>query len=333
MFDSLRTINVSLSLVFTVVLFLVLMPDMVALGHDLVFDSPAFGNPEEVIEMPEEWVAQPIRKPSQSEDADVHMTLSYQLFSSFAPKIEQFAREHNFTVDIKESSCSTSTRLLAQKEVDIASFCCAPSRNDRLPGVQFHTLGISPVAILINKNNPIENLTLDDVMKVFRGEIVNWSKLGGHDLLIQPVARLHCKTRPGRWRPLNSSEELTPKILSVGAIIDNLEFIEQTHGSIGYESLSGMIATEQRANIKKLKIDGVDSTDLADLVKGKYPYYRSYSFSTWGGVIENPLAKRIVEFLKSEFESQSREYHFVSAEELRLNGWRFSDDELVGEPE
>ncbi|RLB64659.1 MAG: hypothetical protein DRH08_09180 [Deltaproteobacteria bacterium] len=247
---------------------IVFVPTVFAVKHLELFNSPAFSDPEEVMSMPDDWKSKPVRYPSKVGNADIYMTLSYQIYDFFAPRIQNYARENGFNINIKQGSCGSSTSALMRKEVDIASFCCSPSSADHLPGVHFHALGIVPVAIVVNSDNPIDNLSLADLMNVFRGEIVNWSQFGGEDLLIQPVARLHCKTRPGRWRPLDTPDELGTNVLLVGAISDNLDFIARTPGGIGYESLPNIKNKDNHDRIKVLNIDGLYPVDLTNLARG-----------------------------------------------------------------
>ena len=324
---------VVLSLFLAVVLVCTLASYVVATEHAHLFNSQPFSDAKYLHEMPQEWLEKPVTHPERSVDVDLYMTLSYQIYDALADKIRKFASEHNFTIMIEKVSCSTSTRMLKQKVVDVASFCCSPSKTDRLPGVQFHTAGIVPVAILVNKDNPVEDVSLEDLMRIFRGDVVNWSQLGGEDMLIQPVARLHCKTRPGRWRPLNNSDELSPNIMLVGAIDDNLEFISRTKGSIGYESLQRG-RDGKYTKIKELSIDGIDPSDLAGLAHGDYPYYRSYTFTVWEGQpFDNDYSRQVIDMVNAEIASLDNGLGAVSAAVLRKNGWQFLKDELVGEPE
>jgi len=313
---------------------IVFVSTVFATKHSELIKSPAFANPDEVMTMPDDWKNKPVRHPSQVGNADIYMTLSYQIYNYFAPRIQGFALEKGFSINIKQGSCGSSTSALMRKEVDIASFCCSPSRTDRLPGVHFHALGIVPVAIVVNSDNPVNNLSLPDLMKVFRGEIVNWSQFGGEDLLIQPVARLHCKTRPGRWRPLDSADDLSTNVLLVGAISDNLDFIARTPGGIGYESLPNIKHKDNHSRVKILKIDGLDPVDLANLARGDYPYYRSYVFTTWeGDHMKNPLAREVIDFINAEIKSTGHLLGIIPAERLKAEGWRFYGDDLAGEPD
>ena len=45
------------------------------------------------------------------------------------------------------------------------------------------------IAIIVNKNNPVENLTSEEVNKIFSGQITNWKEVGGEDCEVVVVNR------------------------------------------------------------------------------------------------------------------------------------------------
>ncbi len=53
-----------------------------------------------------------------------------------------------------------------------------PGATDRLPGVRFHTLGIAAIAFLVHPQNPIDNISTEQVRRIFKGEIYDRFELG-----------------------------------------------------------------------------------------------------------------------------------------------------------
>ena len=45
------------------------------------------------------------------------------------------------------------------------------------------------LAVIVNKTNPVQNISLDDLRRVYRGEIRNWSQLGGADAPVELLVR------------------------------------------------------------------------------------------------------------------------------------------------
>lgn len=297
-----------------------------------VFQDPAFADPDDTSEMPQEWLSKPIVH-NYDESFDLFAILSFQLFDIWEPWIKQFAEKKGVQVHVHNGDDGTSAGHLRRKDADIACFCGSPNKTDRLPGVEFHTIGVVPVVFYVNIDSHIDKLSLNEAMKIFHGEIVNWVELGGDELNIVPVARNHCKKRRGRWRPLNNMDELSPATITVGAIEDALEYVAATPGSISYEILTRIDPYVKQGRVRVLDLEGMNPYDLNFLSKGLYPLYRAYTFTTWSGEnTRNPTAEEVVKMLVKSTEDKAGEIFFVSATELRKSGWKFRGDELVGEP-
>lgn len=75
-------------------------------------------------------------------------------------------------------------------------FCAAPSEEQKKyaeeKGVElkYVPIGLEGFVFFVNKNNPIDNLTTDQIRKIYAGEYKNWSDVGGVNRVINPVTRL-----------------------------------------------------------------------------------------------------------------------------------------------
>ena len=75
-------------------------------------------------------------------------------------------------------------------------FCAAPSeaqeRYAREQGVElvYVPIGLEGFVFFVNANNPVENLTAEQIRKIYAGEYTNWSEVGGANRIINPVTRL-----------------------------------------------------------------------------------------------------------------------------------------------
>jgi len=174
--------------------------------------GPAFSNPKEI--MPpknDSWLSKKINYPPKYRDADLFLTLDQQLYPALLPLINQFGSQNDLNIKVHEGTCGISSGMLSRKEADIGGYCCPPARTDRINGLEFHTLGISSMVIFVNPaNKQLNNLTFSQLQQVFNGEIQRWSDINpsNSNQLINPIARLHCKLRPGHWRLILDNEEL-----------------------------------------------------------------------------------------------------------------------------
>ncbi len=198
--------------------------------------------------------------------------------------------------------------------------------------MKFYTLGITPIALLVHPDNPIEDLSENQARGLFSGAINRWSKLqtpDGHPGLnkpVQPVARLHCKTRPGHWRLLLDNEDLfSIDLLEVGTIPDMVSVTADNVRAIGH--VSAWLATEhyqKEGLVKAVTINGVSVSDQKALVEGRYPFYKTFSITTWQGAeVENKIAQDLATFLLDQVTRLDPKYLLISHDQLRQAGWRF----------
>ena len=313
----------------------------------LLFDSafqPAgasvdFSDPSGRIEMDASWLEQPIQYDKKSGDVDMVVTLGQQTYPALRTFIEAYARDNDLKVSIEPGSCGVTAKKLRRKSADVGAYCCPPGKTDRLPGIVFHTIGVAPIALVTRPDNPVENLTLQDARDIFSGEKVRWSEVPAEkgllsDMDIQPVARLHCKKRPGHWRGLlDDQDSFGAKVREVGVIPDMITNVAGDRYSIGYETLYMLDVYKEKGDLKALSIDGMHPSELNNMVDASYPIYRTYSLTSWADSENTERARALIEAIMSHLEEQGGKYGIVPASKLREAGWQFNGDELVGEPD
>ncbi|MFK5969969.1 MAG: substrate-binding domain-containing protein [Candidatus Marithrix sp.] len=297
-------------------------------GADELLAGKAFTDPSKQIDMPKEWVEQSIQYEKWAEGADMAISLDQQLYPALLPVIQQYAVQHKIDIAVQEGTCGTSAKALKDKIADIAGFCCPPSETDRLPGVKFHTLGIGALALLINPKNLVNNLTFEQVQKIFQGSIFRWSDVNGSKRMIQVLGRLHCKQRPGHWRLILDNEDLfSPRMSEISTIPDMISEIANNQYAIGYETLFN----QSRSKTKILSIDSVSPTDSKKLISGDYPLYRTFNITTWE-LKPNVKVQELLKYLIAHMENIDPKYGIVPVQKLRAAGWKFQDNEIIGEP-
>jgi phosphate transport system substrate-binding protein len=297
--------------------------------------GPAFSDPAITVPMPDSWLKQPIDRGK----ADLKVMLDQQMYRVLAPLIHQYANKKGIKISLSDGTCGNSAGTLLKKQADIGAFCCPPRNSDRLPGLRYFTLGITPISVIVHPDNLLTNVTIDEARDIFSGAISRWSQLKmpngsfGPNKPIQQVARLHCKPRPGHWRLiLDNEDQFSVSLKEVGTIPDMLSSAARNIRSIGH--VSAWLATndpKKKVVVKSLKIDGIHPTDVKALIDGRYPFYKTFSITIWEGAnVENALAKDLKEYILSQVEMLDDKYLIASHEKLRKAGWQFEGDELIG---
>lgn len=315
---------------------LLLSPSVMAEQH---YSGPHYSDPEHSMSMPPSWQKEPIRYKDVPPGTDLSITLDQQLYPALLPLIADFAKERKLKIAVQEGTCGISSGALVDKKVDMGGFCCPAGESDRLPGLQFHTLGIGAIALLKNTANPVEDISTGMARRIYHGEVSTWEEAGGRKQPIPSIseikttARLHCKNRPGHWRLiLDNEDQFSPTVQEVSTIEDMVGRVEQDADAIGYETL-WMVKRYGTGKVATLKVDGIAPQDHEALAAGKYPFYRTFNITSW----TNPALAReeiteLVAYLKRHFPEVADKYGFIPAEQLRKAGWSFTGDELMAPP-
>jgi phosphate transport system substrate-binding protein len=299
-----------------------------------------FSDPTHTEAMSEQWLKQPIHYQKLPENIDLSITLDQQLYPALMPLIKEFAGKHQLRIAVSEGTCGISAGALLDKNVDIGGFCCPAGETDRLPGLKYHTLGIASIALIAHPSNSTVDISAEQLRKIFRGQIGSWEKTEGNSnntsglSRIQPIARLHCKTRPGHWRLiLDNEDDFSPTLDEVATIPDMISHVIREQGTIGYETLWMTKRYAKIGNVKLLKINGHSPKDKQAILDRLYPFYRTFNMSSWTHPdLHKSSATALINYIQDNFERVDKKYEFISAKQLRASGWRFNDEELIGEP-
>ncbi|MBU0676255.1 MAG: hypothetical protein KJ950_16570 [Proteobacteria bacterium] len=324
-------------------LLLIFMPLIFAticLANHQTLGGPAFSDPNQITETPEGWSTRPLTFDQDQLNYDLVITLDQHLYAALLPPIQAYAQAHNLNISVNDGTCGISYGKLVKKAVDISGFCCPPGSTDRLPGVEFHTLGIAAIAILVNIDNRLSTLSVEQTRDLFMGEIHRWSELEDEQStsmlypIIRPVIRPHCKLRPGHWRLLLGEESLfSQESINVGTIEDMISMISEDPRAIGYEVLWNIERYNKGHKIKPLLINELSPTDQQAVIDNRYPFYRTYNLTTWTSPeCKKPAAEALVLHLLKMVDLLDPQHGIISPAKLRTAGWVFRRNELVGEP-
>ena len=210
---------------------------------------------------------------------------SWVIFHELQPALEKLL-DRDIELYGKDSAlglgCNAGIKNATQNTPDHETFgfvCCELTQKEiKEKKLQLHPLAHEPVLILVNQSNPIDNLSIEQVRNIFRGNIRNWSEVGGEDRPIVVVTRLHCKGRPGHWKRILPQAKMFRKDrLNVKAADDMVRKVSDFSGAIGHTGSTWKFESGDR--IKPIKINGYAAT-AENLKAGTYPFYRTLSAVT-----------------------------------------------------
>ena len=170
--------------------------------------------------------------------------------------------------------------LLAQKETDIF-FGGYPSEEQidfaRENNTEFVYTEIAKEAFVffVHKDNPVENLTQEQVKKIYSGEITNWKEVGGRD---EEIVAFQRNEGSGSQSMLIRFMDGTPIMEApteqvndlMSGIIDQVSDYKNKTNSIGFSFRYYMEGIIKNPNVKILKIDGIEP-NIENIREEKYP--------------------------------------------------------------
>jgi phosphate transport system substrate-binding protein len=100
-----------------------------------------------------------------------------------------FEASNGVSIEVQELGTSAGINATISGVSNIAMASRAITQAETEQGLSAIAIAIDGVAVIVNASNPVDNLSLEQITAVFRGEITNWSELGGNDAPITVVSR------------------------------------------------------------------------------------------------------------------------------------------------
>lgn len=160
-------------------------------------------------------------------------------------------------------------------------------------GLSETILAYDGIAIIVNTENPVEDLSLETIGKIYTGEITNWSEVGGNDAEIVLIGReAGSGTRDG-FESITDTEEACQYRQELTSTGDVITTVEQNPNAIGYASLASVKDT-----VKAISVDGVIPSE--DTVKdGSYVVQRPFVLVTKDGEALSDSAQLFFDYITS----------------------------------
>lgn len=196
------------------------------------------------------------------------------------------------TVNLNLTGSGTGIQEASEGKGDIGN-SSRKLKDEEAEKLDATVVGLDGIALVVNPANKLEDITLQDLAKVYSGEITNWKELGGDDKAIVVIGREDGSgTRDGFESIVMGDKEpkYAQELESTGSVINA---VATTDGAIGYASLANVDET-----VKALKVGGVEATE-ENVKSGAYKVQRPFICATLKGS-DNKLVKAYLDFILSE---------------------------------
>lgn len=197
----------------------------------------------------------------------------------------------NFTYN--PTGSGSGITAVSEGRCDIGLSSRALKDEEKAGGLVETVLAYDGIAIIVNNDNPVTNISLEDLTKVYTGEITNWKDLGGNDGEIVLIGReAGSGTRDGFETITDTKDncKYRQELTSTGDVITT---VSTNPDAIGYASLASV-----KDNVKALTVDGVTATE-ATIKDGSYPIQRPFVLVTKDGVALSETAQSFYDYATS----------------------------------
>ncbi|MEK7369618.1 MAG: substrate-binding domain-containing protein [Planctomycetota bacterium] len=190
---------------------------------------------------------------------------------------ETFGKRTGMYSKVTSGTCMSGVRRVTDGEVIIG---VTTQLMDSTPAGCFRVvIAKAPIVMIVNRENKVDNLSFEELKKIFSGEITNWSGVGGADLPIKLVMLEPCVKDSVSKLGCYYTEATNPMkifpLVSKNAVTDTCKLVAEEVAALG-QTIYGY----ESSNVKVLMIDGY--LPGQETLPSRYRLYEDYNLLTLG---------------------------------------------------
>ncbi len=206
---------------------------------------------------------------------------------------EAFEAKSGIEVSYNGSGSGSGIKAVQSGTCDIGLSSRALKDDEKEAGLTGTVLAYDGIAVIVNPENPVNDLDLETIAKIYTGEITNWSEIGGNDTEIVLIGReAGSGTRSG-FEEIVGVEDICQYRQELTSTGDVITAVAGNPGAIGYASVASVKDT-----VKALRVGGVAPTE--ETVKdGSYTIQRPFVLVTVEGKALSDAAQKFFDYITS----------------------------------
>lgn len=203
------------------------------------------------------------------------------------------ANNQGTTFTYNPTGSGSGIKAVLEGRCDIGLSSRSLKDDEKAEGLKETVLAYDGIAIIVHPDNPVNNLDLETIAKLYTGEITNWKDAGGSDAEVVLIGReAGSGTRDGFESITGTADkcQYRQELTSTGDVITT---VSQNPNAIGYASLASL-----KDSVKALTVGGVAPTE--DTVKdGSYVVQRPFVLVTKDGAALSETAQKFFDYATS----------------------------------
>lgn len=203
------------------------------------------------------------------------------------------ANNQGTTFTYNPTGSGSGIKAVLEGRCDIGLSSRSLKEEEKSQGLQETILAYDGIAIIVNPENPVTDLSLEQIAKIYTGEITNWKEVGGNDAEIVLIGReAGSGTRDG-FESITGTEEACKYRQELTSTGDVITTVSQNPDAIGYASLAALKDT-----VKAVSVDGVTASE-ATVKDGTYKVQRPFVLVTKEGTELSDTAQKFFDYATS----------------------------------
>ena len=197
------------------------------------------------------------------------------------------------TFTYNPTGSGSGIQAVSEGRCDIGLSSRALKDDEKAAGLKETIVALDGIAIIVNPQNPVKDLSLEQIAKIYTGEITNWKDVGGEDAEIVRIGReAGSGTRDG-FESITKTKDACQYRQELTSTGDVITTVSQNPNAIGYASLAAI-----KDSVKALTVNGVAPTE-ATVKDGTYLVQRPFVLVTKEGAALSETAQKFFDFATS----------------------------------
>ena len=236
--------------------------------------------------------------PDDNQDAAITGTVSTDGSTSMEKVIgalsESFMGANGgVTVNYNPTGSGSGITAVQEGTCDIGLSSRALKGEEKAAGLKETILAYDGIAIIVHPDNPVADLTLDQIAKLYTGEITNWKDVGGNDAEVVLIGREAASGTRDGFESITGTKDKCQYRQELTSTGDVITAVSQNPDAIGYASLASV-----KDSVKALSVGGVTPSE-ATVKDGSYTVQRPFVLVTVEGKELSPAAQAFFDYALS----------------------------------
>ena len=207
---------------------------------------------------------------------------------------EAFEADTGITVTYNATGSGAGIQAVLEGRCDIGLSSRNLKDEEKAKGLEGTVLAYDGIAIIVNPSNPVSDLSVETIAKIYTGEIKNWKEVGGNDAEIVLIGReAGSGTRDG-FESITDTEDKCKYRQELTSTGDVITTVASNPAAIGYASLASLKDT-----VKALTVDGVKASE-ATIKDGSYVVQRPFVLVTKKDAKLTESTQKFFDYITSE---------------------------------